>query len=616
MLLRWLSNDSKYTLLCVALSVPPLLMSLFGWGAFLPVDPAWAAILLCGVPILFGAGRGLIFDHDIKADVLVSLALLASLAVGEYFAAGEVAFIMQLGTLLEDYTAARANAGLEKLVDMTPRTARVTREGKEVIVSAETVTVGEVLTVLAGETIPLDGTILSGRTTVDTSVMTGESLPVEKGPGDAVMSGTVNQYGTFTMRADKICEDSALQRMIRLAKEAEAEKAPIVRLADRWATWLVVIALGCAVLTWLGTGIFLRAVTVLVVFCPCAFILATPTAVMAGLANAARHGILVRSGEALERLAQVEWAAFDKTGTLTEGEPKVVEVVSLSSVFNEAAVERWAAIAERRSEHPLGRAIAAAFLADETAVENFELFAGRGVRAVVQGHTIWVGTFNFLAEQGISAAMAEEAALPYQAQGATVVGVAVDNVLCGIIALADTIRSAAPQVLTKLKTAGITPLLLTGDSEAPARAIAAQAGIDEVRYSLLPEDKQAVVRAFTEQGKRLAMIGDGVNDALALKSAYAGIAMGGIGSDIAVESADAVLVEDDIRRLPYLFALMKKVIGNVRQNIILSLLINFSAVLLSAFGLLNPVTGALVHNGGSVLVVVNAARLLRERDEN
>ena len=616
MLLRWLSNDSKYTLLCVALSVPPLLMSLFGWGAFLPVDPAWAAILLCGVPILFGAGRGLIFDHDIKADVLVSLALLASLAVGEYFAAGEVAFIMQLGTLLEDYTAARANAGLEKLVDMTPRTARVTREGKEVTVSAETVTVGEILMVLAGETIPLDGTILSGRTTVDTSVMTGESLPVEKGPGDAVMSGTVNQYGTFTMRADKICEDSALQRMIRLAKEAEAEKAPIVRLADRWATWLVVIALGCAVLTWLGTGIFLRAVTVLVVFCPCAFILATPTAVMAGLANAARHGILVRSGEALERLAQVEWAAFDKTGTLTEGEPKVVEVVSLSSAFNEAAVERWAAIAERRSEHPLGRAIAAAFLADETAVENFELFAGRGVRAVVQGHTIWVGTFNFLAEQGISAAMAEEAALPYQAQGATVVGVAVDNVLCGIIALADTIRSAAPQVLTKLKTAGITPLLLTGDSEAPARAIAAQAGIDEVRYSLLPEDKQAVVRAFTEQGKRLAMIGDGVNDALALKSAYAGIAMGGIGSDIAVESADAVLVEDDIRRLPYLFALMKKVIGNVRQNIILSLLINFSAVLLSAFGLLNPVTGALVHNGGSVLVVVNAARLLRERDEN
>ena len=616
MLLRWLSNDSKYTLLCVALSVPPLLMSLFGWGAFLPVDPAWAAIFLCGVPILFGAGRGLIFDHDIKADVLVSLALLASLAVGEYFAAGEVAFIMQLGTLLEDYTAARANAGLEKLVDMTPRTARVTREGKEVTVSAETVTVGEILMVLAGETIPLDGTILSGRTTVDTSVMTGESLPVEKGPGDAVMSGTVNQYGTFTMRADKICEDSALQRMIRLAKEAEAEKAPIVRLADRWATWLVVIALGCAVLTWLGTGIFLRAVTVLVVFCPCAFILATPTAVMAGLANAARHGILVRSGEALERLAQVEWAAFDKTGTLTEGEPKVVEVVSLSSAFNEAAVERWAAIAERRSEHPLGRAIAAAFVADETAVEDFELFAGRGVRAVAQGHTIWVGTFNFLAEQGISAAMAEEAALPYQAQGATVVGVAVDNVLCGIIALADTIRSAAPQVLTKLKTAGITPLLLTGDSEAPARAIAAQAGIDEVRYSLLPEDKQAVVRTFTEQGKRLAMIGDGVNDALALKSAYAGIAMGGIGSDIAVESADAVLVEDDIRRLPYLFALMKKVIGNIRQNIILSLLINFSAVLLSAFGLLNPVTGALVHNGGSVLVVVNAARLLRERDEN
>lgn len=614
MLLRWLQNDSMCTMVCAALSVPPLLLSLFGWGAPFPVDPAWAAIFLCGVPILFGAGRGLIFDHDIKADVLVSLALLASLAVGEYFAAGEVAFIMQLGTLLEDYTASRANAGLKKLVDMTPRTARVTREGKESLVPAETVAVGEVLTVWAGETIPLDGVIIAGQTTIDTSVMTGESVPVEKGPGDAVMSGTVNQYGTFTMRAEKICADSAMQRLIRLAKEADAEKAPIVRLADRWATWLVAIALGCAVLTWLATGIFLRAVTVLVVFCPCAFILATPTAVMAGLANAARHGILVRSGDALERLAQVTWAAFDKTGTLTEGKPKVIGVVSLLSDFEETAVQRWAAIAEGRSEHPLGRAIAAS-LQEKAPLEDFVLFAGRGVRAIAKGKTIQVGTFRFLAEQGLSSAMAEEAALPYMKQGATVVGVAVDGVFCGILALADTMRPAAPQVLARLKAAGITPLLLTGDSEAPARAIAAQAGIAEVRYSLLPEDKQAVVRAFTEEGKRLAMIGDGVNDALALKSAYAGIAMGGIGSDIAVESADAVLVEDDIRRLPYLFSLMKKVMGNVRQNMILSLVINLSAVLLSAFGLLNPVTGALVHNGGSVLVVVNAARLLRERDE-
>lgn len=615
MLLRWLQNDAKCTMVCVALSIPPLFVSLLGWGAPFPVDPAWGAIFLCGVPILFGAARGLIFEHDIKADVLVSLALLASLAVGEYFAAGEVAFIMQLGTLLEDYTASRANAGLKKLVDMTPRTARVTREGRESIVPAETVAVGETLTVLAGETIPLDGVILSGQTTIDTSVMTGESVPVEKGSGDAVMSGTVNQYGTFTMRVEKICADSAMQRLIRLAKEAEAEKAPIVRLADRWATWLVAIALCCAVLTWLTTGIFLRAVTVLVVFCPCAFILATPTAVMAGLANAARHGILVKSGDALERLAHVTWAAFDKTGTLTEGKPKVIGVVSLSSDFDEAAVARWAAIAERRSEHPLGRAIAAS-LEEEISLEDFELFAGRGVRAVAAGKTIWVGTFQFLREQGISSDVAEKAALPYTAQGATVVGVAVDGVFCGLLALADTMRRAAPHVLNRLKTAGIKPLLLTGDSEAPARAIAAQAGIEEVRYGLLPEDKQAVVRTFTEEGKHIAMIGDGVNDALALKSAYAGIAMGGIGSDIAVESADAVLVEDDIRRLPYLFSLMKKVMGNVRQNMILSLVINLAAVLLSAFGLLNPVTGALVHNGGSVLVVVNAARLLREQDES
>lgn len=611
MFFRWLNNDSRITLVCVVLSIPPLLASLFGWGEW-PVDPAWAAILLCGVPIIFGAGRGLLFEHDIKADVLVSLALLASLVVGEYFAAGEVAFIMQLGTLLEDFTASRANAGIEKLVGLTPQTARTERDGREAIVPVEEVTVGETLTVLAGEMIPLDGTILSGETTIDTSVMTGESVPVEKNTGDAVMSGTINQYGTFTMRVEKVCSDSALQRMIRLAQAADADKAPIVRLADRWATWLVAIALGCAIVTWLATGIFLRAVTVLVVFCPCAFILATPTAVMAGLANAARHGVLVRSGDALERLARIQYAAFDKTGTLTWGRPEIIAVDTLSPDFDEAAVRRLSALAEKRSEHPLGRAIAAASPTDGGSVADFTMFAGRGVRAIVEKHDVFVGKLDFLREQGIDVNAAS--AMEWEEVGATAIGVACDGVLCGRITLADTMRSDVPEALNRIKAEGITPLLLTGDNEAAAQAIARQAGIQEVHSGLLPEDKQTLIRKYTEEGKAIAMIGDGVNDALALRSAYAGIAMGGIGSDIAVESADAVLVEDNVRRLPYLFSLMRKVMGNIKQNIILSLLINFSAVVLSASGILNPVTGALVHNCGSVLVVVNAARLLGERD--
>ena len=275
----WLKNEPKVTIPCVAASVVALVLSLGGWlASVLPVvDPAWVAVALCGVPILVGAFRGVALDHDIKADVLVSLALLASLYAGEWFAAGEVALIMQVGTLLEDYTSERARKGIERLVALAPEAAHVLGEDGEHTVRSEDVRVGDVVRVRAGETIPVDGVVLEGATSVDQSVMTGESIPVDKGPGDEVSSGTVNQLGAFTMRAARACEDSSLRRMVRLAEEADADKAPIVGLADRWATWLVLVALACAVVAWAATGEFLRAVTVLVVFCPCAFILATPT---------------------------------------------------------------------------------------------------------------------------------------------------------------------------------------------------------------------------------------------------------------------------------------------------------------------------------------------------
>ena len=439
MLKNWLENEPKVTLCCAVASVVSLVLSITGvLKGVLPVDIAWVAIVLCGIPILVGAAKGVIFEHDIKADLLVSLALIASVATKEFFAAGEVALIMQIGSLLEDYTSGKAREGIEKLVKITPRTARVLRDGGVFEITAEEVKVGDTLRVLAGETIPVDGTVLEGTTSIDQSVMTGESIPVDKSAGDTVSSGTVNQFGTFTMRADSLSEDSSLQRMVRLAEEAEENKAPIVTAADRWATWLVVIALTCAALTWLFTGQFMRAVTVLVVFCPCAFILATPTAVLAGIGNAAKYGIIVRSGDALEKLSKIRRVAFDKTGTLTYGKPRVTAAVSVSAKHTDEDVLRLAALAEEQSEHPLGRAIAA---------------------------------------------------------------------------------------------------------------------------------------------------------------------------------ADAVLVSDDIKRLPYLFRLMKKVMRKVHVNIIASLVINLTAVVLSALGVLSPVTGALWHNCGSVFVVVNAALLLRVKDE-
>ena len=324
--LEW--GGIKRDIVFLAISGAALAASIAGVPP-LPFDAAWVAIILCGVPIVLEAVIGLVTAFDIKADVLVSLALVASVLIGEDFAAGEVAFIMQLGGLLEELTVAKARAGIEKLVRLTPRTARrITPRGEETI-EAQAVQVGDMLRVLPGETIPVDGVITGGHTSVDQAVMTGESLPVDKSEGDEVASGTVNQFGAFDMRATRVGEDSSIQRMVRLVQSADAGKAKIVGLADRWATWIVITALSSAALTWLVTGEILRAVTILVVFCPCALVLATPTAIMAAIGNATKHGFLVREGDALERLADVSKIAFDKTGTLTYGTPEVEAVCSV-----------------------------------------------------------------------------------------------------------------------------------------------------------------------------------------------------------------------------------------------------------------------------------------------
>lgn len=430
------------------------------------------------------------------------------------------------------------------------------------MVPVEEVRVGDILSVLAGETIPVDGTVMEGETSVDQSVMTGESIPVDKSAGDKVFSGTVNQYGTFTMRADSVSRDSSLQRMVRLTEEAEENKAPIVTAADRWATWLVVIALSCAVITWLVTGQFMRAVTVLVVFCPCAFILATPTAVLAGIGNAAKYGIIICSGDALERLSKIKRVAFDKTGTLTCGKPQVTAAVSISDQFSDEDILRIAALTEQKSEHPLGKAIWSAYAQQggrNEKVENFRVIAGQGVAAVVDGLAILAGKKEFMQSQDMDVSTELDACKAELDKGATIVYLAADRQLIGFIALRDTLREDAKETLDKLKAVGITPMLLTGDNVYAAAAIAENAGIEDVHANLLPEEKMNIIKEYSGGKEPVCMVGDGVNDALALTAADAGIAMGGIGSDIAVESADAVLVSDEIKRLPYLFSLMQKV---------------------------------------------------------
>lgn len=615
MLNRWLENEAKITAVFAGISIISLVLSLSGFPrrTVLPFDIAWAAIILCGVPILTGAVKGLIWEHDVKADVLVAMALVASVTAEEYFAAGEVALIMQIGSLLEDYTSEKANESIGKLIRLSPQKAHVVREGKIFEVSPSELQAGDTVRVLAGETVPVDGKILDGETTIDQSVMTGESIPVDKKTGDTVRSGTINRFGTFTMRVEKRSEDSSLQRMIRLTKEAEENKAPIVSLADKWATWLVFGALAWAGGTWMITGEFMRAVTVLVVFCPCAFILATPTAVLAGIGNAAKYGIIIRSGSALEKLSKIKKAAFDKTGTLTCGKPEVADIVTDGCDKNELL--RLFAAAESYSEHPLGKAVADSYKGNTESVRDFQMQAGQGISAVVAGKKLLAGKGKWLEEQNISVSSFEKQAQKAEETGATLIYAAVDGTCRGFFVLSDTIRSDAAQTISRLKKSGVVPLLLTGDNEAAAGYIAGQVGISEVKSGLLPEEKMRIIEDISKSGGAVCMIGDGVNDAPALTRADAGIAMGGIGSDIAIESADAVLVGDEIKRIPYLFMLTKKVMHKVNVNIVAGMIINITAVILSSAGILNPVTGALWHNFGSVFVVINAALLLQYKDK-
>ncbi|MGI5884654.1 MAG: heavy metal translocating P-type ATPase [Candidatus Spyradocola sp.] len=605
-------GGTKKDIVLLAISGVALVLSLLDLP--LPVDPAWVAIVLCGVPIVLEAIIGLVTALDIKADVLVSMALIASVCIGEDFAAGEVAFIMQLGSLLEDLTVARARAGIERLVKLTPRTARIVREGREEVVPAERVQAGDVLRVLPGETVPVDGAILSGETSIDQSVMTGESLPVDKGPGEEVMSGTVNRFGAFTMRASQVGEDSSLQRMIRLVQSADAGKAKIVGLADRWATWIVVAALAAAGLTWLFTREILRAVTILVVFCPCALVLATPTAIMAAIGNATRHGFLVREGDALERLAAVRRVAFDKTGTLTFGAPELAAVRPVPGGMGEEALLRLAAGVEALSEHPLGKAVvrgAAQRGLAPGAAADFAMEPGRGVSARVEGRLVLAGTPALLEARGVAVPQAlEAAAADLRSQGCTLIYVAVDGAAAGLLALSDELRPSSAEMIRAVRALGVEPVLLTGDHEAAARTIAQKVGIETFRCACLPEDKLRYIGQSQEQGCPICMIGDGVNDAPALKRADVGLAMGGVGSDIAVDAADIALVSDDIRELPHLLALSRRMMRTIRINLTLSMALNFAAIALAITGVLNPVVGALVHNAGSVLVIVHSALLL------
>lgn len=605
-------DELKRSALMVAVSLVSLMLSfiLDHEGMIDPewADPAWVAIILCGVPILWDAATGLVLRHDIKADVLVAMALIASIALGEYFAAGEVAFIMSLGGLLEDYSSEKSRRGIEELAEMVPTRARVIRDGEETEVEAESVSVGEKLRVIAGESIPLDGFVVSGRTSVDQSSLTGESMPVDKAEGDEVFSGTVNQMGTFEMEVTKIASESSFQKLVAMVESADADRTRIVRTADRWATYLVALVFGITLVTYLAFRDVERALTVMIVFCPCAFILATPTAVVAAIGNLAHRNILVRDGDALEKMASVDRVVFDKTGTLTEGRPKVERVVSAGGM-EEGEILSLAASAESLSEHPLGKAIASS--SDAEKPDDFSISVGGGVSAFVSGRKVLVGSSRFMEESGIAVPDAlGEAASEATGGGSICVFVSVDGRAEGVIVLSDPIRQDSAEAVSEIRAEGAECVLLTGDSENTASHIAGEAGISEFRAECRPEDKMSRIRDMQSEGHRVCMVGDGINDAPSLKAADVGIAMGGTGTGIALDAADMVLVGDEIGRIPHLQFVSGRMMSKIRNNIVFAMCWNFMAVALAVFGIVGPVLGAIVHNVGSVAVVVNSFLLL------
>ena len=585
-------------------------------GIELPVNPAWVPIIISGIPILYGALTALFCKKTISSELLVSTAIVASVAIGEIFAAGEIAFIMAIGEILEDITVNRAKKGISQLIKLSPQQGRkiIKENGKttEKIVPIEEIYKDDILRVLPGEMISVDGKIIFGNSSVDQSIMTGESLPIDKTIGDEVFCGTVNCDGSIDIIATKIGEDSSLQKLIRMVKEAEENKAPMQRIVDKWAGWLVPAALIIAIAAYFITSDIIRAVTVLVVFCPCALALATPTSIMAAVGQAAKNGVLIKSGEALEKMGKVNCIAFDKTGTLTFGKLKISDIITTSSA-TENELLKLACSSEKRSEHPLGKAIVehgkkqnVEFLE----MEDFKMIPGKGIAAKIENNEIYCGNSRFLQEQGIILDENIESILEnLRKQGKVSILVGKNRECIGIIALSDTIRPTAKEMVVKLKNMGTRVVLLTGDHKQTADYFAEEVEIENVYSELLPAEKVIYIKKLEEDGNKVCMIGDGVNDAPALKTADVGVSMASMGTDIAVEASDIALMGDNIEKIPYLKKLSTATIKTIKFNITASMVINLAAIILSVMGLLNPITGALVHNVGSVLVVLNAALL-------
>ena len=564
---------------------------------------SWISVILCGIPIFKECIIGLVTEFDIKADLLVTIAIIASIIIGEVFAAGEIATIMAIGGFLEEYTVSKTQERIEELVNLTPQKATRIKNGKEEKIDVDEIEVGDILKVLPGETIATDGIIESGETSINQSTLTGESVPVDKIKGAEVYSGTINQYGSFTMKSTKESKDSSLQRLIKLVESSKPENAKIVRSADRWATVIVVLAFTISILTYIFTRDILRSVTILVVFCPCALVLATPTAIMAAIGNLTKHGVLVKDGGSLEELARSEELVFDKTGTLTHGTPKVVEVIG----DEPDEMLKLLASLESKSEHPLAKAIVNYYDGDLLDISNFEMLIGRGVKGKIGDDKLVAGNTKLLESENIPLKFNDEDTHKIE------IYFALNKSVMGKVVLEDTLREDSRRTIKLLKRLNIKTTLLTGDNEKTGNYIAREVKVTNSKFNCMPEDKINYIGERQKQGVKIAMIGDGINDAPSLKKANVGIAMGSIGSDVSIDASNITLINDNIGGVPQLIAVARKTVSTINRGITFALTLNILAMILAIAAVIGPIEGALIHNIGSVIVIIYSSRLINYR---
>lgn len=569
-----------------------------------------------GFPIFKLAVTNVLRDFDMTAGVMVSIAMLAALIVGEYSAMALVAFMMILGEALEDFTRERADHALKELNRLVPSMVTIRLNNEDVEVPIGQVRSGDIALVRPGGRIPVDGTVSDGDASVDQSAITGESIPVDKTVGEHVYAGTLVSSGALSIKVDNVGENTALGKMIQLVEEAQSSKAPVQRIANKYANYFAPITIVIAAATYFITGDILRGVTILIVVCPCSLVLATPTAIVAAIGNTARNGVLVKHGTAMEQIGKVDVVAFDKTGTVTFGEPKVTQVYPMNG-YSESNLLSLAASAERSSEHPIARAIikeARNRFLDLQTPEGFESYAGHGIRAQVRGKDIVIGE-KMLSEIGLNISENDLNHINQNKEkGFTVIPVAIDGTLAGFINVADTVRPESVGAINNLKKLGVAKtLLITGDSKTIGDKVGSELGVAETYTEILPERKLEIIRKLQSDGHHVAFIGDGVNDAPALAAADVGIAMGSIGTAVAMETADIVLLTDEIGQVPYVIELSQATMRTIKWNIFISMSIVFASVALSFLGVFGPVIGAVMHEVAAIPVIANAARLISRK---